>query len=112
MVNKIGGPKRPIGPADTPVESTKRVQPGNIGDVAEVKGAEKKGKTEKIQATGIRITPQQKEEIFRMIDEEADKMFGPGGLPLSKRESVESAVKKTIAASMIEKEDEEKSNDV
>ena len=49
----------------------------------------------------------EREELFRMIDQEADKLFADSGIAAAKRKVVESAVKMAIDAGLLPGEEEE-----
>ena len=52
------------------------------------------------------MTPQEREHLFSLINEEADKLFGPDGLPESQRETVEGAVRMAVDAAIIDEDEE------
>lgn len=82
------------------------------GGVSEVDSVDKTAATErvvktrpsKLQGTRV-ITSAEREKLFSMITEEADKMFESGVLPKEQKSIVETAVKQVIDASIIEEED-------
>ena len=53
------------------------------------------------------MTVADKDELFSLISEEADKIFGPDGLPESQRETVENAVKMAVDSTLLEENEEE-----
>jgi hypothetical protein len=56
------------------------------------------------------MTMQEREQLFRILNEEAEKMFGgPNGLAPEQRKVVEGAVKMALASGL-ETEEDEKSN--
>lgn len=61
----------------------------------------------KAERSGVRrptrtMTLEEREELFRMIDEEAAKMFGAGGIPAEKRELVQTAVKMAVDSGLLD----------
>ena len=107
MVKKIDGKG---GRLTGPVESTRPVSTEKVGTTKGV-GATKEGSRAKRARRPTRpMTAAEREHLFNLIHEEADKMFGPNGLPESQRHTVESAVKMAIDASIVEEEDEENSS--
>ena len=102
MVRKIGGGKPP-GPSETvPVKPSKPVERAKLGGVERVKPTEKQAGAGRVRRATRRMTAAEREHLFKLIQEEADKMFGPDGLPESDRETVEEAVRMTIDASIVE----------
>ncbi len=49
----------------------------------------------------------EREELFRMIDQEASKLFSDSSIPAAKRKVVESAVKMAIDASLMPADDDD-----
>ena len=49
---------------------------------------------------------EEREELFRLIDEEAERMFGSGILTPEKRSIVQQAVKMAVDSGLVEKEHE------
>jgi hypothetical protein len=107
MVKKVGGTSRSSGTSGAaPIQATKTVESAKVGSVEQVRGAERK---EGVKSTGSSIralTPEQQEQIFQLIDEEADKMFADSGVPAKKKEQVKDAVKMAIEAGIIRDETE------
>ena len=103
--SRVGGVR---GPSSTKsVEATEE-----IGQVGKVKKAEGVGSARGAGAVGRRsntriMSLQEREDLFKMIHEEADKIFGKSGLPNSQRQIVEEAVKMAIDSALID-EDEKK----
>ena len=54
------------------------------------------------------MTLEEREQLLRTIDEEAAKMFGPGALPMRKKDVITKAVKMAIDSGLLGQEDEEK----
>ena len=102
MVKKVGGPKSPGTKETTSVQPTKSVGAGKVGNI---KGAEGKTKASRVSNPTQFLSAADREKLFKMINEEADKMFGPDGLPESNREVVEEAVKMAIDAGIVEEEE-------
>lgn len=53
------------------------------------------------------MTAAEREHLLAMVNEEAEKIFGKSGIPAEQREIIESAVKQTIEAAIIEDEGSE-----
>lgn len=102
---KIGGIKGPKG--TTSVESTDAV--GNVGGVKATSSVGAIGRAGSIgQRRGTRtMTLQEREELFKMINEEADKMFKQSGMPPEKQRLVADAVKMAVDSGLIDDEDDE-----
>lgn len=81
------------------VEKAKKTAP-----VAGVRGL---GALGKARATRI-MSSAEREAIFHLIHEEADRLFGKGGMSARQREVVETAVKMAVDAAIIEDEDDPK----
>lgn len=108
MVRKIQGNKPSQASSTTPVQPTKTVESSKVGGVDQVKGTEKRDSAKKIGRNTRILTPEQKEQLFALIEEEAEKMFGDDGLPEAKKKTVKGAVKMAIEAGMMTEEEEEK----
>ena len=106
MVRKIGDkPTRSIG--TTPIQSTKIVGTSKVGSVDQVQAATRQERAGAVRGGTREMTPAEREYLFRVVHEEADKLFGPDGLPEKKRETVEGAVKMALDAAILDaKEDE------
>lgn len=103
MTKKIRGRGKTSG--TTPIQPTRTVESAKVGEVDQVKGADAQKGAKGVGQTGAKITPEMREKIFQLIDEEAEKMFGgPNGLPESKKETLKGAVKMAIQSSELEEE--------
>ena len=84
----------------------------SIGDVEKVapttgvKGVGKAGSVGKRRSTRT-MTYAEREELFNMIDQEADKLFKGGALSEERKKVVKEAVKMAVDAGIIDEEDEE-----
>lgn len=81
------------------VEKTQKTAP-----VAGVRAASALGKTRGVQA----LTAAQREAVFTMVHEEADRLFGKSGLSKKQRDVVEAAVKMAIDSVLLEEDDDDK----
>ena len=108
MVKKIGSTPPSATSGATRVQSTKTIESSKIGGVGQVRGTERTAPAGGVSPSVSGITPKQRDQLFKMVDEEADKMFGPEGLPESKKEAVKGAVKMVIDAGVVEEEGKEK----
>ena len=107
MTRGRGGKIRGIGPTKGPgeVEKTKAVaevervkKAEAVGGVTEV-GSVTKGKRTR------KITMAERDELFRYISEEAEKLFGESGLPKDQHEIVADAVKMAVDSGLLEEEE-------
>ena len=106
MVKKISGNKPPSsGPSA--IEPTKPVEASKVSDVGQVKGAERQSATGSVQGRDVPLTAAEREKLYQLISEEAEKMFGDGRIPEGKRKTVERAVQMAIDATIIDEEDAE-----
>ena len=107
MVKKIGDKK--VGGVD-PTKG-----PDSISKTTGVSGVDPVKPTTGVSGTtgvgGVRarkatrmMSLDEREELFKMVSEEAEKLFPPGTLPKHKREVIEGAVKMAIDASIAEDE--------
>ena len=48
------------------------------------------------------MTAAEREKLFKMVNEEAEKLFGDSGIPQSQRQAIEDAVKYTLDAAIID----------
>lgn len=108
MVKKIGDKKldKVKGTKDT--ESVKGS--GSVSGVENVKGAGGVGGVGKVGAVGKRratkvMTLAEREELFKMINEEAEKLFGGGDIPEAQKEVVKNAVKMAVEAGLLDKDE-------
>lgn len=102
--NKIGGVKQ--------AKQTKQIDgPASVSSVAEVKKAAGVGGVKGIQGARRRptrtMTTAEREKLFSIISEEADKMFGKDKVDPKKREIIESAVKMAVDAGLLDEGDED-----
>ncbi|MCB0324285.1 MAG: hypothetical protein KDD69_11965 [Bdellovibrionales bacterium] len=100
MVKKVTGSGRTSG--TTPVQPTKTVESSKVGAVDQVKSAEKKASAGAVSGGAHAITPEIREQLLQLIDEEADRMFGSDTLPERKKEAVKGAVKMAISAGVVD----------
>ena len=106
MVKKISGSTGKPGGA-TPIQGSKTIESAKIGGVSQVKEAEGKSGVSGVRREQLQITPDMKEQLLQLIDEEAEKMFGgANGLPKEKRDTLAGAVKMAIEAGMLKPEEE------
>lgn len=84
------------------VESVEKTQKASA--VSAVKRVGAAGRTGSISA----ITAANREAIYQMLHEEADKLFSKGSLSKDKREVVERAVKMAIDAVIVDEENNDK----
>lgn len=105
MVKKVGGTSK--GPGSTsPIEKAQPVQSSGVESVQSVGKAQQKEGAARIRRPTRPMTAAEREHLFQLIQEEADKMFGgPNGLPESKRKVVEGAVRMTVDAAISDDEE-------
>lgn len=83
-----------------PVEQTGSVEKvEKVGRVGSVKGAEKAG------GAGA-ITPEERDRLLNMVEEEAEKLFENSSIPEERREIITKAVKMAIDAGIAEEDAE------
>lgn len=105
MVKKIGG-KPPAGtPQSAPIQSAKTVTGAKVGSVGEVTGTGAQQGIAGTQGRAGRITPEQRQQIYQLIEEEAEKLFAGDAIPETKKESIKGAVRMVIEGGIIEEED-------
>ncbi len=103
MTKKIKG--RGKASSTTPVQAPRTIESAKVGEVDQVKGTEAQKNAKGVGQAGQKITPEMREKIMQLIDEEADKMFGgPNGLPEEKKDTLKNAVKMAINSSELEEE--------
>jgi hypothetical protein len=83
------------------------------GGVSEVESVQKAGGVKGVGKAGDSkrrptrtMTSQEREKLFGMIKEEAEKLFKDSGLPPEQREIIENAVKIAVDSSLIDEEGE------
>ena len=76
-----------------------------IKPTAGVSGVSRAGAVGSARRPTRTMTLAEREELFRMINEEADKMFGEAGIPEAKRELVETAVKMAVDSGLLDVDD-------
>jgi hypothetical protein len=104
MTKKIGDKK--VGTVQGTKQSSGVDGPDSIQNVSGIKATSSVGSIKGIGAGGKRkttlvISPEEREKIFKMIDEEADKMFGSSATPADKREMVKNAVKMAVDTGLV-----------
>ena len=107
MVKKIGGKGPKIGSGTGAVEGSKEVKTSKVGSSQQVQKTAKKAKTSGGSKAGRKMTTADRDTLYTLINEEAEKMFGPDGLPEEQRKTVESAVKMAVDSSLLDESDEE-----
>ncbi len=105
MVKKISG-KTPNKPTETtPIKSSESVSGAKVGSVETVKETDKQSRASRAKARTRVMTAEERNKLFELVEEEAEKLFGSGGLPEKERNKVANAVKMAIDASIAEEED-------
>lgn len=112
MIKKIDSSKTNIPSTTDPVSRSTPAGPARVGTVGvgtvgQVSPATEQQRTARVRRPTRPMTSAEREHLFKLIHEEADKMFGPNGLPESQRRTLEGAVKITVDASMVEEENAE-----
>lgn len=105
MTKKIGDKK--VGGVDITRQTGSVKETGTVSQVGSVKATSGVGGVGGVGAIGKRrptraMSLQEREELFRMIDEEAEKMLKNGLLPPEKRAAVQSAVKMAVDAGLVD----------
>jgi hypothetical protein len=109
MTKKIGDKK--VGGVSSTGETSAVDSTGAVSGVSEVKatggvGAVKgAGSATRRQSTRA-MTMEEREQLLKMINEEAEALFGKTGMSAEKRQIVENAVKMAVDSGLIEGEEE------
>ncbi len=89
-------------------------QTEGVSSVGEVRATKEVGKVKGVgaltaqrRATRV-MTKEERDHLFQMINEEADKMIESGAIPASQKDVVKSAVLMAVDASIVVEEDEKK----
>jgi hypothetical protein len=110
MVKKIGDKKiDPLSPTKGPDSVAKTTGVEGVDPVkatSGVAGTSAVGGVRARKSTRM-MSMAEREELFKMVSEEADKLFPPGTLPKHKKEVIEGAVKMAIDAAITDEEPEE-----
>jgi hypothetical protein len=106
MVKKVGGPKPPVIGGSAPIQPAKIEGTHKVQTVQQVESTAAKTGVARARRPTRPMTAEEREHLFKLLNEEADKLFGKDGLPESKRAEVEGAVKMALDASVVEIEDE------
>ncbi len=102
MVKKITGstPLKP-GSAATGVKANQAVQGARVDAVKTVGSLTQTQQSASVRRPTRTMSAEEREHLFQLVEEEADKIFGDGGIPESRRQSVKNSVKMAIEASII-----------
>ncbi len=106
MVKKVGGPKPPGVGGSTPIQPAKIEGTQKVGTVQQVDPTSGKAGVARARRPTRPMTAEEREHLFKLLNEEADKIFGKDGLPESSRAKVEGAVRMALDASVVEIEEE------
>ena len=104
MVKKIGGIKTS---GAGPVQPTQASEASKVGGVGQVGATTEQARVGRVRRPTRPMTAAERDHLFNLIHEEADKMFGANGLPESQRNTLENAVRMTVDASIVEEGEEE-----
>lgn len=115
MVDKIGdkGKKGKVGgikETQTSKQVEKTEQVGRIGKIKESSAVGKVGKAGRSQGPvpGEVLTPADRDPLYRLIDEETEKILGAtGDISDEQREAIANAVKMAVDAAIVNEDDEE-----
>jgi hypothetical protein len=109
---KIGGKK--IGGVKQTTQSDSVDGAESVDDVGSVKKAGGVGGVSGTSRAGNRgtrtMTMADREKLFSMVSDEAEKLFKKGQIPAEQREVIEEAVKMAIDAGLLEEEEEQEKN--
>ena len=106
MVKKVGGPTPPAVGGSTPIQPARIEGTQKVSTVQQVDPAVGKASVARARRPTRPMTAEEREHLFKLLNEEADKIFGKDGIPESKRAKVEGAVKMALDASVIEIEED------
>lgn len=93
MTKKISG-NRPV----SPIKTDRLSQSQSVKSIQNIERTENVSKTNRAKGATRMISAKEKQELIKMVNEEADKLFGNSNISESKRKKVEEAVKMTIDA--------------
>lgn len=108
MVKKIDGTKGLTGGASSVERSQATGQTtgaGKISNVEQVDATQAQGRAGAIRRPTRPMTNAEREMLFKLIEEEAEKLAAEGLIPAAKKPVVKEAVKLTVDASLIEDEE-------
>lgn len=109
MVKKVEGGRQIV--TTKRVEAQEKIQSVGVKGISEVTAAQSQTPTRSVRRATRPMTAEEREHLFKLIQEEADKMFGQDIIPPKKRQQVESAVMMTIDASMVNEETDGEESD-
>lgn len=104
MVKKIQGPTTPSIKTTDAITSSQAIQTTKIGGAQRISSTTAQQGTRRISSPNRQITPADREHLFQLITEEVDKMVEENIIPKKKKDTISTAVKMVIDASI--KEDE------
>jgi len=100
--SKIGGIKSTRGSSE--VEKTSSVdESSKVKKVTRVGGISRAGSVQNRKQTKV-MTTAERDKLFRIINEEAEKMFGSDSVIKEKKEIVATAVKMAVDAGLLDEE--------
>lgn len=107
MVRKVTGssPTRP-GQATIGVNSNRAVEGATVDKVGQVGSLGQSAGVDKVRRPTRPLTSEEREHLFQLVNEEAEKLFGANGLPEKKKKVVTESVKMAIAAGATVEEEE------
>ncbi len=105
---KIGDKK--IGRVDLTKQTSDVEKAGTVDEVSSVKGATGVGAVGRAGGIGARkgtrtMTAAERQQLFNMINEEADKLFGEGSPLASQKNVLKNAVKMAVDSGIIDEEE-------
>lgn len=104
MVDEIKDKKIDIVKRSTTLDQVHK--PESVGQVDRTKQVSGVGGIDAGGRGATRVmTAAEREQLLAMVNEEAEKIFGKSGIPDEQRQIIESAVKQTIEAAIIDDED-------
>ncbi len=108
MVKKITGspPTRPAS-ATTGVKENQAITGTQLNGVQGVNGATRTVGAGRTRQVTRPMTAEERNHLFSLINEEADKLFGQNGLPASRRRAVTESVRIAIEGGAIEEDEEQ-----
>jgi len=100
--SKIGGVKSTK--VTSEVEKTSSVdEASKVKGVSRVGGVQRSGSIQRAKGTKV-MTTAERDKLFRIINEEAEKMFGSSSVIKEKKEIVATAVKMAVDAGLLDEE--------
>ena len=107
MVKKISGPSSSPTQGTSKVQSTQSVKGAEVGAVTNIISTKQTEKAPRTRLSTRAMSPEEREMLFQLIDDEANRLFGDKKISESKKRTIQGAVRMTVAASISEDDSDE-----